>query len=102
MPHIAYAAIVGAGVASAKLVGLDTDTRPRPPTACWHPHAREHAEGGGAAAPAAVAGRPARSGRKLFPMQDNVIHYAGQPVAVVIADSHERAQYAASLVRATY
>ena len=35
-------------------------------------------------------------------MQDDVVHYAGQPVAVVVADSHERAQYAASLVRVDY
>jgi len=35
-------------------------------------------------------------------MQDDAIYYAGQPVAVVVADSHERAQYAASLVDVSY
>ena len=35
-------------------------------------------------------------------MQDDVVHYAGQPVAVVIADSHERAQYAASRLQVRY
>ena len=35
-------------------------------------------------------------------MQDDAIHYAGQPVALVVADSHERAQYAASLVDVSY
>ena len=30
------------------------------------------------------------------------MHYAGQPVALVVADSHERAQHAASLVRVDY
>jgi xanthine dehydrogenase YagR molybdenum-binding subunit len=35
-------------------------------------------------------------------MQDDVVHYWGQPVAVVVADSHERAQYAASLVQVSY
>jgi xanthine dehydrogenase YagR molybdenum-binding subunit len=35
-------------------------------------------------------------------MQDDVVQYAGQPVALVVADSHERAQYAASLLRIAY
>ena len=52
------------------------------------------------AAAAAVAGRRARRrGESFFPMQDDLVHYAGQPVAIVVADSLERAQYAASLVR---
>ena len=38
----------------------------------------------------------------FFPLQDDVVHYAGQPVALVVADSHERAQHAASLVRIDY
>ena len=38
----------------------------------------------------------------FFPLQDDVVHYAGQPVALVVADSHERAQYAAGLVRVSY
>jgi len=31
-------------------------------------------------------------------MQDNVVHYAGQPIAIVVAESHEGAQYAAAQV----
>ena len=41
----------------------------------------------------------AAPGESFFPMQDDVVHYAGQPVALVVADSLERAQHAASLVR---
>ena len=40
----------------------------------------------------------AAPGESFFPMQDDVVHYAGQPVALVVADTHERAQHAASLV----
>ena len=36
------------------------------------------------------------------PLQNATIEYAGQPLAVVVADTHERARYAASLVRVTY
>jgi xanthine dehydrogenase YagR molybdenum-binding subunit len=48
-----------------------------------------------------LVGAPA-PGESFFPMQDDVVHYAGQPVAVVIADSHERAQYAASRLQVRY
>jgi xanthine dehydrogenase YagR molybdenum-binding subunit len=48
-----------------------------------------------------LVGGPA-PGESFFPMQDDVVHYAGQPVAIVVADSHERAQWAASLLDVTY
>jgi xanthine dehydrogenase YagR molybdenum-binding subunit len=41
-----------------------------------------------------------RKGYNVF--ADNIIHFNGQPIAVVIADTYERAVYAASLVKATY
>src|SRR3954463_2743067 len=41
-------------------------------------------------------------GRPLQPLQDDHVHYHGQPVAVVVADTFERATHAATLVRATY
>ncbi len=44
----------------------------------------------------------AAPGQTFFPMQDTEIHYFGQPITVVVADSVARAQYAATLVRAEY
>ncbi|HEY6504909.1 MAG TPA: xanthine dehydrogenase family protein molybdopterin-binding subunit [Chitinophagaceae bacterium] len=41
-----------------------------------------------------------RKGYRVF--SDNIIRFSGQPVAIVIADTYERAVYAASLVKATY
>ncbi len=38
----------------------------------------------------------------FLPMTSDVIHYAGQPVALVVADTFERATHAATLVRVTY
>ncbi len=37
---------------------------------------------------------------KVF--SDNIIRFNGQPIALVIADTFERAVYAASLVKAQY
>jgi xanthine dehydrogenase YagR molybdenum-binding subunit len=41
-------------------------------------------------------------GESRVPLQDDEIHYAGQHLGVVVAESFEEAVYAASLIRATY
>jgi xanthine dehydrogenase YagR molybdenum-binding subunit len=41
-------------------------------------------------------------GRPLQPLQDDRVHYHGQPIAVVVADTFERATHAAALVKARY
>ncbi|WP_052849908.1 xanthine dehydrogenase family protein molybdopterin-binding subunit [Streptomyces avicenniae] len=41
-------------------------------------------------------------GETFFPMQDATIHYGGQHVALVVADTYERALHAAGLVEFTY
>ena len=43
-----------------------------------------------------------KPGEDRLPLADDVIYYAGQYVAVVVADSLERALYAADLVKVTY
>jgi len=45
---------------------------------------------------------PPPTGRSLSLLQDNLVHYNGQPIALVIAENFEVAMHAASLVRATY
>ncbi|TDB93231.1 xanthine dehydrogenase family protein molybdopterin-binding subunit [Actinomadura sp. 7K534] len=101
LPGLAYAEIVGALVARGRITSIDT-------------RAAENA--GGVAAvlthrdlPAvnrvplvpSLMGGPA-PGETFFPMQDDEVHYAGQPVAIVVADSLEQARYAASLVEVSY
>src|SRR5205814_2142478 len=41
-------------------------------------------------------------GHPLALLQDDVIHHNGQPIAVVVADTFERATQAAALIRVTY
>jgi xanthine dehydrogenase YagR molybdenum-binding subunit len=41
-------------------------------------------------------------GHSVIPLQSDRVHYDGEPVALVLAETLEQAQYAASLVRATY
>ncbi|MBO3272377.1 xanthine dehydrogenase family protein molybdopterin-binding subunit [Hymenobacter defluvii] len=41
----------------------------------------------------------ASSPMSFFPMESDQVHYAGQPVAIVVADTLEHAQYAAALLK---
>jgi len=101
LPGLAYAQIVGAGVAGGRVISIDTTgaerargvvgilTHHNMPTMKRVPLIPS------------LMGGPA-PGQTFFPMQDDVIHYAGQPVAVVVADSLEQAQHAAALVHVRY
>jgi xanthine dehydrogenase YagR molybdenum-binding subunit len=102
LPGMAYAALVGAHIPSGRITAIDTSAAEAadgvlavlthlntPPIAAQPPLIVSLA---GTAAP----------GQTFFPLQDDVIHYAGQHIAVVVADTHERAQHAASLVHVRY
>jgi xanthine dehydrogenase YagR molybdenum-binding subunit len=43
---------------------------------------------------------PTKKGYKVF--ADNIVRFNGQPIAIVVADTFERAVYAASLIKANY
>jgi xanthine dehydrogenase YagR molybdenum-binding subunit len=102
VPGLAYGVIVGAAIPSGRVTGID----PLPP---------EAAEGVLMVLTAEnlpkVAAQPlllpslvgaAAPGETFFPMQDDVVHYAGQPVAVVVAEGLEQAQYAAARLTVRY
>jgi xanthine dehydrogenase YagR molybdenum-binding subunit len=102
LPNLVHAAIVGARIPSGRVTAIDARraeaaegvlavlTHENLPRTQGEPHLLP-----------SLMGAPA-PGQSFFPMQDDVVHYAGQPVAVVVADSHERAQYAASLLDVSY
>ncbi|MFD5574183.1 xanthine dehydrogenase family protein molybdopterin-binding subunit [Streptomyces cadmiisoli] len=102
IPGMTYACVVGSRIASGRVTDIDT--------------AAAEAEEGVLAVlthrnlPRIVEQPPllpslagsAAPGQTFFPMQDDVVHYAGQHIAIVVADTWERAQHAASLLRVTY
>jgi xanthine dehydrogenase YagR molybdenum-binding subunit len=53
-------------------------------------------------APTFLAAEKGAAGDDLPIMQDERIHWNGQPIALVLAQTHEQADHAASLIRATY
>ena len=102
LPGMTYLAIVGATIPSGRVSAIDAEearaadgvlavlTHDDLPKVAAAPHLLPSLVG--FAAP----------GESFFPMQDDVVHYAGQPVALVVAEEYEQAQYAASLVRLSY
>jgi xanthine dehydrogenase YagR molybdenum-binding subunit len=102
LPGLVHAALVNAAVPSGRVDAIDIDdalaadgvldviTHETLGAIVGEPHLVP-----------SLLGVPA-PGESFFPMQDDAIHYAGQPVAIVVADTHERAQYAARLVDVAY
>jgi xanthine dehydrogenase YagR molybdenum-binding subunit len=102
LPHMAHAVIIGALVPSGRVRAIDSSKAERADGVLAVLTHRNLPR---------IASQPplipslfghAAPGETFFPMQDETVHYAGQPVAIVVADSLERAQYAATLVRITY
>jgi xanthine dehydrogenase YagR molybdenum-binding subunit len=102
LPNLAYAAVVGATFASGRIAAIDTAAALAADgvvAVLTHENLAQIV-----AAPQllpSLAGGPA-PGQSFFPMQDDLVHYYGQPIAVVVADSYERAQHAATLVDTLY
>ncbi|TMQ22385.1 MAG: xanthine dehydrogenase family protein molybdopterin-binding subunit [Deltaproteobacteria bacterium] len=96
--NVAHAVIVGSTAARGRLRSVDTDAARRQPgvLAVLAPGAVPKLP----AAPTSGTGNPAD--RVLQLLQDDKIWYADQPIAVVVADTLERAQHAAALVTAAY
>ncbi|MBD0423886.1 xanthine dehydrogenase family protein molybdopterin-binding subunit [Streptomyces sp. TRM S81-3] len=102
IPDMAYAYVVGSRIAAGRVTGIDASaaqaeegvlavlTRQTLPRIAEQPPLIPSLAG--TAAP----------GQTFFPVQDDTVHYAGQPIALVVADTWERAQHAARLLRVSY
>jgi xanthine dehydrogenase YagR molybdenum-binding subunit len=101
LPDLAYAEIVGARVASGRVTSIDTAEAERAEGVAGIMTHRNMPKVNNVSLLPSLLGAPA-PGETFFPMQDEAVHYAGQPVAIVVADSPERAQHAATLVRVSY
>jgi len=101
LPNIAHAVLVGSTIAKGTIKSIDTRAAERAPgvlaviTHLNSPKVPGFAERDHPAEPP-TAGQPLR----VF--HDNKVVFNDQPIAVVVADTLERARYAASLVKAQY
>ena len=100
LANMAQAVLVLSTIAKGTIVAMDTAAAEKVPgvlTVLTHKNVprmpmREEVKG----TPDPQVGRP------LWPLQDDIMRHNGQPVAVVVADTLDRALQAASLVRVSY
>lgn len=98
LPQLCHATIVQSTIARGRIAAIDVSDAQRAPgvlLVMTHLNAPRLPMGGRAA-----VNPPA--GRVLSLLQDNVVHYNGQPIAVVVADTPEHSVAAADLVRASF
>ena len=79
-----HAAIVYSTIANGRTVSIDTSGRRKGARRARCAHAPQHAAHEPTPSPGAIL-RP--QGQTYLPLQDDEIHYAGQPVALVVADN---------------
>src|SRR3954465_4200075 len=98
--NVSYGVLVLSTVAKGQITKIDTATAEKAPGVLA---VITHQNAGKVVMPDKVKalGDP-QVGRPLQPFQDNEVHYHGQPIAVVVADTFERAIHAATLVRASF
>jgi len=97
---LAYAALAFSTIAKGRIAALDLDAaRSAPGVLLVMTHANAPRM---APMPRFMSAQKAAGGDDLPVMQDDRIHWNGQPVALVLADSQERADHAASLIVATF
>jgi xanthine dehydrogenase YagR molybdenum-binding subunit len=90
LPNVLHAVTICSPIAAGRITGIDTAEASAVPGVARVLTAKEMPRLGKLAAPAAVS-KP--------PMQSDVIEWEGQPVAMVLAETLEAAEEAASLVR---
>jgi xanthine dehydrogenase YagR molybdenum-binding subunit len=96
LPDLTYGVLVSATIASGTVTAMDTRAAERAPgvVAVITPFNAPKVPGY-----QPDAARPVR-GLKLF--NDNKVYFNGQPVALVVAETFERATYAATLIKVSY
>lgn len=101
LPGMTYGVLVNSNVTKGTITAIDTKSAEKAPgvlAVITHLNAPEvpgYAQSG-----SPNPGQTRGGGLKIF--SDNTIYFNGQPIALVIADTFERATYAASLVKAQY
>lgn len=100
-PGLVYGALANSTIAKGTITAIDTSAAENAPgviTVITHLNCPELP---GYTAAAQQANVPdTRKGYRVF--SDNVIRFNGQPIALVVADTYERAIHAASLVKTKY
>ncbi|HEX3557288.1 MAG TPA: xanthine dehydrogenase family protein molybdopterin-binding subunit [Thermoanaerobaculia bacterium] len=101
--HLAHAFLVQSTIAKGRIAVIDTAAARRAPgviAVLTHENMPKLKKPPGG--PKAQPLQSGKTGEDRLPFSDDVIHYAGQHVALVVADTLEHARHAASLIRVRY
>lgn len=98
IPDVAYACLVGSTIAKGEIKSIDVKK------AEWAPGVLAVITHLNVQQPEGYKKEKSRTnlGQPLQIFKDNLIHFYDQPIAVVVADTFERMQYAAKLIKAEY
>jgi len=101
LPGLTYGVLVSSTIAKGRIKSFDTKQAEKAPGVLdVITHLNAPAVPGYQVAPGTIKG-PATA-RPLWVFYDEYIYFSGQPVALVVADTYERALYGASLVKTEY
>jgi xanthine dehydrogenase YagR molybdenum-binding subunit len=101
--RLAHAVLVQSTIPKGRILAIDTSAAKRAPgviAILSHQNAPKLKQGN--SGPKSVPLQSGKMGEDRLPFSDDVIHYAGQHVAVVVADTLDHARHAASLVKVRY
>jgi xanthine dehydrogenase YagR molybdenum-binding subunit len=97
---MAYAALAYSTIAKGRITTIDTSAAEAAPGVVL---VMTHRNAPRMKAPPLLGSAPKAAGQSGLPiMQDDRIHWNGQPIALVLAETQEQADHASSLIRATY
>lgn len=108
IPHMAHAVGFQSTIGSGRIVDIDTSAAEKLPgvlaiiTYKNMPKLNVYPPENPTKKPEDAPTQKGKPGQRLLPMQNDRIFYNGQYVGVVIAETFEQAQYAASLVKVKY
>jgi len=100
LERLSYAALVYSTVPKGRIATLDTaaaESAPGVVLVMSHKNAPKMKP-----MPLFLTAEKAAAGEGLAVFQDDLVHYNGQPVALVLAETQEQADHAKSLIRASY
>lgn len=100
LDRMTYAALAYATIARGRMTAIDTEAAEASPGVVL---VMTHRNAPRMKTPGVFGSSPTAVGPSDLPiMQDASVHWNGQPIAVVLAETQEQADHAASLIRATY
>jgi xanthine dehydrogenase YagR molybdenum-binding subunit len=102
LPNMSYAVLVGSTIAKGRISSIDTRAAERAPGVLAVITHLNSPKVPGFTPTGKDPSQPQTVGGRLKVFNDNKVRFNDQPIAVVVADTFERARFAAGLVKAQY